>query len=109
VIRGSNAVPVVAQLCALDGCGQPVTGRLAKFCCRAHQRRASRQRALDRAPAAVAPQEALEPPVVGETPSAPPAVLLPGPLERLAGVAALLPPGWRLEATSASVTVSWSL
>jgi hypothetical protein len=99
-------VAVVARLCALDGCDQPVAGK-AVYCSSAHQARAKHQRARDRA--AVMAQEALDGPGMGETPSPPPALLLPGPLEQLSSVAALLPPGWRLEATSASVTVSWSL
>jgi hypothetical protein len=33
---------------------------------------------------------------------------LDGPFERLAAVAALLPVGWRLEATAGTVTLCWS-
>jgi hypothetical protein len=111
-------VAVVARLCALDGCGEAVAGK-AVYCSSVHQRRAKAQRARGRA--AALPQEAtngadavpaLQP--SGETPSPPPAVSLnlemhasPFSFDRLAGVAALLPPGWRLEASSSSVTVTW--
>jgi hypothetical protein len=113
---------VAPQVCALDGCAAAVTGRLALYCSRAHQRRAARERAL----AKVVPGLEISscPVDLGLGPVRPGALeavgpgvetrggashLGLGPFEQLAAVAALLPPGWRLEATSASVTVSVSL
>jgi hypothetical protein len=106
-----------AQVCALDGCAAPVTGRQALYCSKAHQRRAGHQRASARETLATTmvggsppelvpePEGLARPPfAVRDDPEA-----LPGPLEQMASVAALLPPGWRLEATSASVSVSVSL
>jgi hypothetical protein len=101
------------QLCALDGCSEPVTGHAAKFCCRNHQKRASHQRSRDRA--AVLPQEVTNGRGIDESPSLPPSVLTvgaltvkdPGPFERLAGVASMLPPGWSAELSQSQVIIRW--
>jgi hypothetical protein len=99
------------------GCGQPLEGRAnQRWCgmaCRARARRAQE------APTVV--QEAPRPVAVdgdtigrpaprraAETRFLPPAPPGGSPFDQLVAVASMLSPGWRLEATPSSVTVTWS-
>jgi hypothetical protein len=47
--------------------------------------------------------------MAGDTIRRPATFVQEGPFEALAAVASMLSPGWRLEATSSSVTVTWNL
>jgi hypothetical protein len=104
VPQSDGSAPAVAvQLCALDGCANPVTRRLAKYCSTAHQRLASRERTKAK------DKEAPGGPADTNTGlSVMPAVVVLAPFEQLAAVASILPAGWRLEATASTVVVSWS-
>lgn len=94
------------RVCALDGCSTVVVGgRGAQYCSDTHRRRASHQRAAERERSngsreVCASQTSIEVPAARVVNGS-------GPWEVLAGVAALLPEGWRLEASSSGVTVSW--
>jgi hypothetical protein len=88
-------------VCALEGCTEPVSvGRGAKYCSEAHRRRASHQRA--QAKDGIISHSVISAVNRGERDGD-----IASPFERLAAVASWLPPGWRLEASSSMVTVTW--
>jgi hypothetical protein len=100
--------------CALDGCDQPVTGRLAKYCSTAHQRRASKLRTqarddtVEKAGAAQAlaelglvPNESL-----GNVYAA---ISESSVFASMASLAAALPVGWRLELGAGQACLRWSV
>jgi hypothetical protein len=88
----------VHQVCALDGCGQPVSsGRGARFCCQQHRRRAAHLRAQKTETEPVSVRHSSEP------------VGLPGDVfEVLQGLPLLLRSGWTVRATVDTVTLAWS-
>jgi hypothetical protein len=88
--RAADPVAVCLQ------CRVPLSGKQERFCssaCRSRYRRTHTE---------PLPQAARK---------SPPAVELfptPTPFDRLVSVCAVLPQGWRLEATASSVTVTWA-
>jgi hypothetical protein len=115
----------LAQARACVECGGPLAGRQERFCstrCRkrdqyrrgiGHPNGARTARTARRA--SVVPQEVTNGTAVDEDTSRRPAETRnlhahpPGgsPFEQLVVLSALLPAGWRLEATAAAVTVTW--
>jgi hypothetical protein len=123
--KDERALP--APTCLLDGCDQPATGRLAKYCSTAHQRRASRLRSQARdetveeagAAQVVAELGLLGTEAKGLTSGISPNdglgnAYVPNNSESsvfasMASLAAALPAGWRLELGQGEACLRWSV